>query len=180
MNDSEYMQLALSAAREAASRGEIPVGAVIVSAGEVIASAFNDREQRQTPLGHAEITAIQSAAQHFGSWRLDDAEIYVTLEPCIMCAGAILQARIKRLIFGCRDPKAGAIESLYRLCQDHRLNHQLPFTAGVLADESAALLSDFFARLRIQKRGVRKRYRRAKSTENPLFTCQAMDPMERS
>jgi tRNA(adenine34) deaminase len=155
INDSEYMRLALSAAREAARRGEIPVGAVIVSGGEVIASAFNDREERQTPLGHAEITAIQSAAQNLGSWRLDEAELYVTLEPCIMCAGAILQARIKRLIFGCRDPKAGAIESLYRLCQDHRLNHQLPFTAGVLADQSAALLRDFFARLRIQKRSIR-------------------------
>ena len=171
INDSEYMRLALSAAREAASKGEIPVGAVIVAAGKVIASAFNDREERQTPLGHAEITAIQSAAQHLGSWRLDEAEIYVTLEPCIMCAGAILQARIKRLIFGCRDPKAGAIESLYRLCQDDRLNHQLPFTAGVLADESAALLSDFFARLRIRKRSARKRFRRPKSTENRLSIC---------
>lgn len=153
--DSEYMRLALNAAREAASRGEVPVGAVIISAGQVIATACNDREERQTPLGHAEITAIQLAAQHLGSWRLDNAELYVSLEPCIMCAGAILQARISRLIFGCRDPKAGAIESLYRLCEDQRLNHQLPVTAGVLADESAALLSDFFGRLRIQKSGTR-------------------------
>jgi tRNA(adenine34) deaminase len=153
-SDSEYMRLALAAARQAASRGEIPVGAVIISAGQVIATAYNDREERQTPLGHAEITAIQLAAQHLGSWRLDNAELYVTLEPCIMCAGAILQARISRLIFGCRDPKAGAIESLYRLCNDQRLNHQLPVTAGVLANESAALLSDFFARLRIQKSGT--------------------------
>ena len=154
-SDSEYMQLALAAARKAASHGEIPVGAVIVSAGEVIATAYNNREGRQTPLGHAEITAIQLAAQHVGSWRLDEAELYVTLEPCIMCAGAILQARVRRLIFGCRDPKAGAIESLYRLCEDQRLNHQLPVTPGVLADESAALLSDFFTRLRIQKHGLR-------------------------
>ncbi|HEX5605922.1 MAG TPA: tRNA adenosine(34) deaminase TadA [Candidatus Binatia bacterium] len=152
---SEYMRLALAAARQAASRGEIPVGAVIVSAGQVIATAYNDREERQTPLGHAEITAIQLAAQYLGSWRLDNAELYVTLEPCIMCAGAILQARISRLIFGCRDPKAGAIESLYRLCEDQRLNHQLPVTAGVLANESAALLRDFFARLRIQKSDTR-------------------------
>jgi tRNA(adenine34) deaminase len=149
------MRLALAAARQAASRGEIPVGAVIVSAGQVIATAYNDREERQTPLGHAEITAIQLAAQYLGSWRLDNAELYVTLEPCIMCAGAILQARISRLIFGCRDPKAGAIESLYRLCEDQRLNHQLPVTAGVLANESAALLRDFFARLRIQKSDTR-------------------------
>jgi tRNA(adenine34) deaminase len=153
--DSEYMRLALAAAREAASRGEIPVGAIIVSAGEVIATGYNNREERQTPLGHAEITAIQLAAQHLGSWRLDNTELYVTLEPCIMCAGAILQARISRLIFGCRDPKAGAIESLYRLCEDRRLNHQLPVTAGVLGGESAALLGDFFSRLRIQKRGFR-------------------------
>ena len=154
-SDPEYMRLALAAARQAASRGDIPVGAVIVSAGQVIATGGNDREERQTPVGHAEITAIQLAAQHLGSWRLDNAELYVTLEPCIMCAGAILQARISRLIFACRDPKAGAIESLYRLCEDQRLNHQLPVTAGILADESAALLSDFFGRLRIQKRATR-------------------------
>jgi tRNA(adenine34) deaminase len=154
-SDSEYMRLALAAARQAASRGDIPVGAVIVSAGQVIATGGNDREERQTPLGHAEIIAIQLAAQHLGSWRLNNAELYVTLEPCIMCAGAILQARISRLIFACRDPKAGAIESLYRLCEDQRLNHQLPVTAGILADESAALLSDFFGRLRIQKRATR-------------------------
>lgn len=170
-SDSEYMWLALAAARDAASRGEIPVGAVIVSAGHVIATAYNDREERQTPLGHAEITAIQLAAQHLGSWRLDNAELYVTLEPCIMCAGAILQARISRLIFGCRDPKAGAIVSLYRLCKDQRLNHQLPVTADVLANESAALLSDFFARLRIQKSGSRDCDPAAQTRANRSSIC---------
>ena len=150
-SDSEYMELALSAARKAASRGEIPVGAVIVSAGQVIATAYNDREERQSPLGHAEITAIELAAEHLGSWRLDEAELYVTLEPCVMCAGAILQARLRRLIFGCRDPKAGAVASLYQLCEDQRLNHQLPVTGGVLADQCAAVLSDFFAGLRTRK-----------------------------
>jgi tRNA(adenine34) deaminase len=121
-------------------------------AGQVIATAYNDREERQSPLGHAEIRAIELAAEHLGSWRLDEAELYVTLEPCVMCAGAILQARLRRLIFGCRDPKAGAVASLYQLCDDQRLNHQLPVTGGVLADQCAAVLSDFFAGLRTRKR----------------------------
>jgi len=146
------MRCALAAAQEAGNKGEIPVGAVIVSAGEVIATGHNDREARQSPLGHAEMTVIQLAAQRLGSWRLDHCALYVTLEPCIMCAGAILQARIRRLIFGCRDPKAGAIQSLYRVCEDPRLNHQLPVTAGIFADESAALLGEFFSRLRSERR----------------------------
>ncbi len=150
------MRLALAAAEYASSRGEVPVGAVIVLAGEVIGTGYNSREERQSPLGHAEITAIENAARHRDSWRLDDCELYVTLEPCIMCAGAILQARIRRLVFACRDPKSGAVESLYRLCEDRRLNHQVSVIGGVLADESAAMLADFFAQLRIEKRNIRK------------------------
>jgi tRNA(adenine34) deaminase len=155
-HDIDFMKRALAAANDAARRGEVPVGAVIVSGGEVIAAAYNSREERQSPLGHAEIIAIDEASKRLRSWRLDDCDIYVTLEPCLMCAGAILQARMRRLVFACLDPKAGAIESLYRLCEDQRLNHQLPVTKGVLADESAALLADFFARLRTEKREIRK------------------------
>ena len=155
-SDADFMKLALVAAEQASSRGEVPVGAVIVLAGEVIGTGFNSREERQSPLGHAEITAIEKAARHRRSWRLDDCELFVTLEPCIMCTGAILQARIRRLVFACRDPKAGAVESLYRLCEDRRLNHQVSVIGGVLADESAAMLADFFAQLRVEKRNIQK------------------------
>ena len=152
----QFMKLALAAAQEAANRGEVPVGAVVVSAGEVISTGYNRREERQNPLAHAEIIAIDGAARHFGSWRLNECDLYVTLEPCIMCVGAILQARMRRLIFGCLDAKAGAIESLYRLCDDQRLNHQLPATGGVLASEAAALLAEFFQNLRARKRNSQK------------------------
>ena len=152
----KFMQLALSAAQQAASRGEVPVGAVIISAGKVVGAGYNRREERQSPLAHAEILAIEAAASHLASWRLHECDIYVTLEPCIMCVGAILQARMRRLVFGCLDPKAGAVESLYRLCEDRRLNHQLPATGGVLASEAAAILAEFFQRLRERKRDSQK------------------------
>jgi tRNA(adenine34) deaminase len=152
----QFMKLALAAAQEAANRGEVPVGAVVVSAGEVVSTGYNRREERQSPLAHAEIIAIEGAARHFGSWRLNECDLYVTLEPCIMCVGAILQARMRRLIFGCLDPKAGAIESLYRLCDDQRLNHQVPAAGGVLASEAAALLAEFFLKLRARKRDSQK------------------------
>jgi tRNA(adenine34) deaminase len=150
--ESSFMQSALAAAQEAADMGEVPVGAVIICGGAVVGRGFNRREASQNPLSHAEITAIDQAARHFGNWRLSQCTIYVTLEPCIMCVGAILQARMRRLVFGCLDPKAGAVESLYRLCEDRRLNHQLPATGGVLAKESAAMLGEFFQRLRQRKR----------------------------
>ena len=150
--DVEYMRLALAAAREAAGKDEVPVGAVIVSAGEVVGIGYNRREERQMPLAHAEILAIEEAAARLRSWRLDQCDIYVTLEPCLMCTGAILQARMRRLVFASLDPKAGAVESLYRLCEDQRLNHQIPATGGVLAEQSAALLAEFFTRLRLRKR----------------------------
>jgi tRNA(adenine34) deaminase len=150
--DFSFMNLALAAAREASRRGEVPVGAVIVFDGAVVGAGYNCREERQNPLGHAEIIAIQEASAALRSWRLDQCDIYVTLEPCVMCVGAILQARMSRLVFGCHDPKAGAVETLYRLCEDQRLNHQLPVTGGVLAEESSSLLSAFFSRLRTRKR----------------------------
>jgi tRNA(adenine34) deaminase len=150
--DIRYMNLALAEARQAAAKGEVPVGAVVVLDGEVIGAGFNRREEQQSPLAHAELIALAAASSRLRSWRLEQCDIFVTLEPCLMCAGAILQARLRRLVFGCLDPKAGAVESLYRSCADRRLNHQLPAVAGVLAEESAALLGEFFAHLRLQKR----------------------------
>ena len=150
--DEEFMRLALAQAVEAARQDEVPVGAVMVAEGIVVGSGFNQRESRHNPLCHAEIAAIDTAAKQLGNWRLSNCTIYVTLEPCIMCVGAILQARIGKLVFGCLDPKAGAVESLYRLCEDRRLNHQLPVVGGVLANEAGVLLSEFFTRLRAHKR----------------------------
>lgn len=154
--DLEYMKMALSAAGEAARRGEVPVGAVVVCSGKVVGTGYNCREERQSALAHAELIALEEASRRLNSWRLEECDIYVTLEPCVMCIGAILQARVRRLIFGCLDPKAGAVESLFRLCEDRRLNHRLPAAGGVLAQESASLLSEFFANLRAQKRDLKK------------------------
>ena len=151
-HDHEFMEMALAAAREAASRDEVPVGAIVVCAGAVVGRGLNRREEQQSVLSHAEIIAIGEASRRLNSWRLSECDIYVTLEPCIMCVGAIVQARMQRLVFGCLDPKAGAVESLYRLCEDQRLNHQLPAVGGVLADQAASLLADFFSRLRARKR----------------------------
>lgn len=153
--DEEFMRLALAQAEEAARLDEVPVGAVIVADGVVVGSGFNQRESRQNPLCHAEIAAIDAAAKRLGRWRLSDCAIYVTLEPCIMCVGAILQARFAKLVFGCLDAKAGAVESLYRLCEDRRLNHQLPVIGGVLANEAGAVLSEFFTHLRTRKRELK-------------------------
>jgi tRNA(adenine34) deaminase len=153
--DEEFMRLALAQAEQAARQDEVPVGAVVVADGVVVGSGFNQRESRQNPLYHAEIAAIDAAAKRLGRWRLSDCAIYVTLEPCIMCVGAILQARFAKLVFGCPDPKAGAVESLYRLCEDRRLNHQLPVIGGVLANEAGAVLSEFFTHLRTRKRELK-------------------------
>jgi tRNA(adenine34) deaminase len=146
--DVNYMRLALDEARQAASEGEVPVGAVVVCAEDVIGRGHNQREIQQSPLAHAEILAIQAASSHLRNWRLSECDLYVTLEPCVMCVGAILQARIRRLVFGCLDAKAGAVESLFGLCDDARLNHRLPAAGGVLARESADLLESFFKVLR--------------------------------
>ena len=146
--DVDYMRLALDEARQAAAEGEVPVGAVVVCAEDVIGRGHNQRETQQSPLAHAEILAIQAASSHLRNWRLSECDLYVTLEPCVMCVGAILQARIRRLVFGCLDAKAGAVESLFGLCDDARLNHRLPAAGGVLARESADLLESFFKVLR--------------------------------
>ncbi len=139
-----YMRLALREAERAAQHGDVPVGAVIIHEGEVIASGGNEREARKSPLAHAEIIAIEEAARRLGSWRLLNTVLYVTLEPCPMCAGAIVQARIPHLVYGAPDKKAGAAGTLYDICRDPRLNHTLEVTAGVLADEAVAQLQSFF------------------------------------
>jgi tRNA(adenine34) deaminase len=143
-----WMRLALEEARVAAEEGEVPVGAVVVAAGRVVASAHNQREQLADPTAHAEMIALTQAAAALGSWRLDTCTLYVTLEPCPMCAGAILQARVPVVVWGAADPKAGAVESLYRLFEDPRLNHRVDHTGHVLAAECGQILSTFFRGLR--------------------------------
>jgi tRNA(adenine34) deaminase len=150
-DDVHYMALALAEARKAFERDEVPVGAVIVYRDAVIGAGYNRREELQSPVAHAEMVAVEQASRRLKSWRLSECRLYVTLEPCIMCTGAILQARIGGLVFGCLDPKAGAVESLYRLCDDMRLNHRIPAKGGVLADACANLLEEFFSRLRERK-----------------------------
>jgi tRNA(adenine34) deaminase len=142
------MREALELAKEAASKGEVPVGAVLVRDDQVIARGYNLREAKQDPLSHAEMEAIGAACKSLKTWRLSDCELYVTLEPCIMCAGAIHQARLSRVVYGALDPKAGAMGSLYNVHEDMRLNHRLPVKGGVLADESVTLLRDFFKQRR--------------------------------
>ncbi len=142
--DRAMMGRALELAREAASLGEVPVGAVVVREGKVLAQAFNLRETLHDPTAHAERVAITMAGRALESWRLDGCTLYVTLEPCAMCAGAIVLSRIPRLVYGAADPKAGACRSLYRLVSDRRLNHRAEITAGVLELECREILSLFF------------------------------------
>jgi tRNA(adenine34) deaminase len=140
-----FMRAALDQARAAASHDDVPVGAVVVRDGEVIAARHNERELRGDPTAHAEVLALRDAATSLGRWRLDDCTLVVTLEPCVMCAGALINARVGHLVYGAADLKGGATASLYNVCADPRLNHNPPVTHGVLAAESAALLEQFFA-----------------------------------
>jgi tRNA(adenine34) deaminase len=145
----EHMRMALEEARAAAAEDEVPIGAVIVSTtAGVIGRAHNQREQLTDPTAHAEMIAITQAAQALGSWRLERCILYVTLEPCPMCAGAAVQARVPVIVYGAADPKAGACETLYRIASDPRLNHRAQIVGGVLAESCATLLSDFFAAMR--------------------------------
>ncbi len=148
MNDTDWMRQALTLATRAAEAGEVPVGALVVREGEVIGRGRNRREENRDPLAHAELEAISEAARVEGDWRLSAATLYVTLEPCAMCAGALVNSRVERLVFGASDPKAGFCGSLGDLARDPRLNHRLEVTGGVLAEECGKILSDFFARLR--------------------------------
>ncbi|MBW3601059.1 MAG: tRNA adenosine(34) deaminase TadA [Planctomycetes bacterium] len=143
-----YMRLALQEAMQAAEEGEVPIGAVIVHGDQLVASAHNQREQLRDPTAHAEMIAITQAAEALGSWRLIDCTLFVTLEPCPMCAGAIVQARIPWVVYGAADPKAGAVDTLYRLLNDARLNHQCQVISGVMTDQCSAVLSEFFQRQR--------------------------------
>jgi tRNA(adenine34) deaminase len=131
-DDIKYMKMALAEARKAYQRAEVPIGAVVVCNDQIVGRGFNLREQTQDPTSHAEMIALREAAANEASWRLEDCQLYVTLEPCPMCAGAILQSRIKRLVYGASDPKAGAVRSLYQLLDDDRFNHQVEVEAGVM------------------------------------------------
>ena len=142
------MAAALDEARAALAGGDVPVGAVVVAGDRIVGRGRNERERRGDPTAHAEILALRAAADALGTWRLSDATLYVTLEPCPMCAGALVAARLGGLVFGAVDLKGGACGSLYNLCADPRLNHELPVTAGVLAEQASALLSNFFSNLR--------------------------------
>ncbi|MEK4484006.1 tRNA adenosine(34) deaminase TadA [Psychrobacillus sp. FSL H8-0484] len=154
--DEYYMNLAIEEAKKAAAIGEVPIGAIIVYKDEVIAKAFNLRETTQNATTHAELLAIQEACAKIGSWRLEETTLYVTLEPCPMCAGAILQSRIPRVVYGARDAKAGCVDSLYHLLNDSRFNHICEVTEGVLSETCGSLLTHFFRDLRAQKKNQKR------------------------
>ena len=147
-NDEYWMGKALILAKKAADQDEVPVGALVVLENKVVSSAFNKKEQWHTPIGHAEIIALHRAAKKLGRWRLSDATLYVTLEPCAMCAGALIQARIGRIVFATKDPKGGALGSVYEIGLDKKLNHTFTVTNGVLQEKAANLLKDFFKKKR--------------------------------
>ncbi len=142
------MREALEEAKKAYEKGEIPVGAVVVVDGKIVAKAHNLKETTPDPTAHAEILAIRQASEKLGRWRLTDAVLYITKEPCIMCSGAIIHARIKRVVYGCNDPKAGGAVSLYSILQDKRLNHQVELVRGILENECRNILKNFFQQLR--------------------------------
>lgn len=148
------MEAALALADDAARLGEVPVGAVAVKDGQIIGRGLNRREIDRDPFSHAEFNAMKEAARTLGVWRLADVTVYVTLEPCSMCAGALVQARVARLVFGTMDPKAGAVGSLYNLAQDPRLNHRLDVTSGVLAERCSLQLKTFFQQLREKQKDI--------------------------
>ena len=143
-DDVGFMRLALAEAQLALAHDDVPIGAVAVAGGTVVGSAHNERELRSDPTAHAEVLALRAAAEHLGRWRLQDATVYSTVEPCPMCAGALVAARVLRVVYGAPDEKAGAAYSLYNILQDPRLNHECRLTTGVLAGDCAALIQEFF------------------------------------
>ena len=165
MTDEEihqkYMRVAIKEAHQAQLLGEVPIGAVIVHDGQIIGRGHNMREKFQDVTYHAEMLAIMEACTTLGSWRLEDCDLYVTLERCIMCSGAIVNARIKNVYYGAQDPKAGAVDSLYHLLNDQRLNHQVHVESGILGAECGQMLKDFFRAIR-KKRKLARKKRRAK------------------
>lgn len=148
MEAQDYMAHALTLAKKAAAAGDVPVGAIIVRNGEILAEAFNEKEALKIPSCHAEILVLERAALKLDRWRLIDCDLYVTLEPCLMCAGAIVQARLRSVTYGAKDPKGGAVESLYQVLSDGRLNHRPLVTSGVLEKECGEVLKEFFAQRR--------------------------------
>lgn len=152
LNHEKYMRLAIKEAKKAEEIGEVPIGAVIVKDNQVIATSYNRRESSQLASAHAEMMAIEQANEHIGSWRLEDCTLYVTLEPCPMCAGAILQSRIPHVVFGAYDPKAGCTGTLMNLLDDNRFNHRSIVTPEVLGDECGEMLTTFFRELRKEKK----------------------------
>ena len=147
-NDERFVKFAIEQAKIAEENGDVPIGAIIVYKDQIIGRAYNQREQLKDPTAHAEIIALTQAAAFLETWRLNGCTMYVTLEPCPMCAGALVLSRMDRLVFGCTDPKTGACGSIYNIVQDNRLNHRLEVTAGVLSDECTKLLQDFFQQKR--------------------------------
>lgn len=164
LTDEEYMAIAIEEANKAASLGEVPIGAIIVHEGEIIARAHNLREATNNAIMHAELMSIQQACEIQNRWRLENTTLYVTLEPCPMCAGAILQSRIPRVVYGARDHKAGSVHSLYNLLNDSRLNHECTVTEGILQQECGQLLTDFFRALR-QRKKDEKQLRKIKDSQ---------------
>ncbi len=154
--DQVFMHEAMVEAGRAEALAEVPIGAVVVLAGEIIGRGHNLRETSQDPTAHAEMIAIRQAAERLGSWRLLDCTLYVTLEPCVMCMGGIILARIPYLVYACRDPKAGAVGSIYNLAEDERFNHRVEVREGVLQGECSGQLRGFFRHLRLQKRDLKK------------------------
>ncbi len=148
MDANKFMARALELARYAAENGDVPVGAVIVRNGEIIAEASNEKEATKVPTCHAEMLVIERAALKLDRWRLIDCDLYVTLEPCIMCAGAVVQSRLRSVTYGAADPKAGAVESLFQVLSDDRLNHRPNVVTGIMAEECSQVLKDFFAERR--------------------------------
>jgi tRNA(adenine34) deaminase len=143
--DEKWMRLAIDAARDAAEAGEVPIGAILIDEnGEFMASSCNRTITDNDPTAHAEVLALRKAASNLGNYRLTGTTIYTTIEPCVMCAGALVNARVKRLVFGAHDERYGAVETLFRLCDDERLNHRMEIETGILADECRALMQDFF------------------------------------
>lgn len=165
--DIYYMQLAIEEAKKAGAEGEVPIGAVIVKEDRVIAAGYNERERTQRATTHAELLAIEKACEAVSSWRLEECTLYVTLEPCPMCAGAIIQSRIDRVVFGADDPKAGCCGSLMNLIQDTRFNHRAALASGIMKEETGKLLTDFFRELRASKKH-RKQEGRHHATESDI------------
>ncbi len=146
------MARALELAERAAGWGDVPVGAVVVQEGRIVGEGANVRERDADPVGHAEVVALRAACRAAGRWRVDGATVYVTLEPCVMCAGALVNARVARLVYGAADPKGGAVRSAFGICDDPRLNHRLEIVGGVLAEPCGAVLSAFFRAARMRRR----------------------------